>query len=390
MPSSCAAYNCSVRSKKGSGVKFHRFPKNEEIRQKWVTAMRRKDFNPSPTTVICSNHFKTEDYYLNPYRNKVLKEGAVPSIFNCPGLGPKIKTTKKKLITNATENTPNLDLTSAKGSGIFHVKEQHVEKHNVEEQCVEEQHAKGKHVEEQHIEGKHIEKQSVEEHVEKQNVEEQHVEEQHVKGKNIEKQNFEEQHVEENHVEKQNFEEQRIEEQHVKEQYVEEIHVVEQYQIPSTSEASPHNSNTIIQIQNFEEQHVEESHVEKQNFEEQRIEEQHVKEQYVEEIHVVEQYQIPSTSEASPHNSNIIITIRHESTPPPKFGTNVRKRKRFPIHVGDFEESDLECPVKRQQYWNVSQAVIQKYRKVNNYLHCKLSRSNKKINNLHDLFLKIL
>ncbi|XP_045460587.1 THAP domain-containing protein 1-like isoform X2 [Harmonia axyridis] len=339
MPSSCAAYNCSVRSKKGSGVKFHRFPKNEEIRQKWVTAMRRKDFNPSPTTVICSNHFKTEDYYLNPYRNKVLKEGAVPSIFNCPGLGPKIKTTKKKLITNATENTPNLDLTSAKGSGIFHVKEQHVEKHNVEEQCVEEQHAKGKHVEEQHIEGKHIEKQSVEEHVEKQNVEEQHVEEQHVKGKNIEKQNFEEQHVE---------------------------------------------------IQNFEEQHVEESHVEKQNFEEQRIEEQHVKEQYVEEIHVVEQYQIPSTSEASPHNSNIIITIRHESTPPPKFGTNVRKRKRFPIHVGDFEESDLECPVKRQQYWNVSQAVIQKYRKVNNYLHCKLSRSNKKINNLHDLFLKIL
>ncbi|KAG5891078.1 hypothetical protein JTB14_028281 [Gonioctena quinquepunctata] len=49
MPSSCATYNCVVRYKKGLDVKFHRFPKNELMRNNWVLAIRRKDYKPSAT-----------------------------------------------------------------------------------------------------------------------------------------------------------------------------------------------------------------------------------------------------------------------------------------------------------------------------------------------------
>ncbi|XP_045460820.1 THAP domain-containing protein 1-like [Harmonia axyridis] len=219
MPSSCASYNCVVRFKKESGVKFHRFPKNEVLKQKWVMAMRRKDYKPSATAVICSHHFKTEDYYINDYGTKKLKKGAIPSVFNFPNHLVKKENTRRKLIKDFTENTspvstvpniPNSNLTSTEGSGI---------------------------------------------------------------------------------------------------------------------------------------------------------------------IHVEEQLHIPSTS---------ITTVRHELTPL-KSETNIRKRKRNPVNVGDFEEKDLECPRKQNKYWNISQTVIKKYRKTNKYLHCKLHRRNKKITDLNSL-----
>ncbi|KAG5879059.1 hypothetical protein JTB14_019486 [Gonioctena quinquepunctata] len=49
MPSSCAAYNCVVRYKKGLDVKFHRFPKNELMRNNWVIALGEKTTKPTAT-----------------------------------------------------------------------------------------------------------------------------------------------------------------------------------------------------------------------------------------------------------------------------------------------------------------------------------------------------
>ena len=49
MGTTCAAYGCTNRGKKGSTVRFHKFPsiKRADLRKKWTLAMKRKDFSPS-------------------------------------------------------------------------------------------------------------------------------------------------------------------------------------------------------------------------------------------------------------------------------------------------------------------------------------------------------
>lgn len=46
--------------------------------------MRRLNYTPSNTAVICEKHFTIEDYEVNVHGNRVLKKGAVPSIFDFP------------------------------------------------------------------------------------------------------------------------------------------------------------------------------------------------------------------------------------------------------------------------------------------------------------------
>lgn len=40
---------------------FYRFPRNVELRQRWIDAVRRDNFVPSKTAVLCSAHFAEED-----------------------------------------------------------------------------------------------------------------------------------------------------------------------------------------------------------------------------------------------------------------------------------------------------------------------------------------
>ncbi|XP_037830583.1 THAP domain-containing protein 2-like isoform X2 [Kryptolebias marmoratus] len=94
MPDFCAAYGCSnERNEKTKklGVTFHRFPNDKERRQAWTTALRRKGFQPKDRTVVCSCHFKPEDFDRTRQTTR-LKEGAVPSVFKFPNrlskLGP--------------------------------------------------------------------------------------------------------------------------------------------------------------------------------------------------------------------------------------------------------------------------------------------------------------
>ena len=47
--------------------------------------MKRKDYNPGSTAVLCSEHFDPEkDYECNVHGNKVLRKGSIPSVFNFP------------------------------------------------------------------------------------------------------------------------------------------------------------------------------------------------------------------------------------------------------------------------------------------------------------------
>lgn len=70
-----------------------RFPKDEELRQKWSIALQRQNFVPSKSAVLCSQHFAEDVIDRTSLVSVRLREGAVPSIF--PAF-PKHKQPKAK------------------------------------------------------------------------------------------------------------------------------------------------------------------------------------------------------------------------------------------------------------------------------------------------------
>lgn len=59
------------------------FPRDPVQRNRWVVAMRRKNFVPSPGTRICNKHFTADQYQIRPNCNyELLKPDAVPSVFD--------------------------------------------------------------------------------------------------------------------------------------------------------------------------------------------------------------------------------------------------------------------------------------------------------------------
>lgn len=59
------------------------FPsKNNILLDKWVNALKRKNFKPTQWSRVCSEHFTEEDYVHRPDSNRpLLKIDSVPSIF---------------------------------------------------------------------------------------------------------------------------------------------------------------------------------------------------------------------------------------------------------------------------------------------------------------------
>lgn len=60
----CAVAGCSnhVRHQKDLDIKFHRFPKNSEIKLKWINACKRADSFSVDNARVCSVHFDDLDY----------------------------------------------------------------------------------------------------------------------------------------------------------------------------------------------------------------------------------------------------------------------------------------------------------------------------------------
>lgn len=86
----CSAVGCASRclpNSKLKGLTFHVFPTDENIKRKWVLAMKRLDVNaagiwePKKGDVLCSRHFKKTDFDRSAPNIK-LKPGVVPSIFD--------------------------------------------------------------------------------------------------------------------------------------------------------------------------------------------------------------------------------------------------------------------------------------------------------------------
>eukprot|EP00066_Takifugu_rubripes_P029108 XP_011618374.1 PREDICTED: THAP domain-containing protein 6-like [Takifugu rubripes] len=86
MPHSCAALSCSQRctaKTRSQGITFHRFPKDDKVRQQWEAALRRNSFTATPSSRLCSAHFIQEDFDRTGQTVR-LRAGAVPSLFNLP------------------------------------------------------------------------------------------------------------------------------------------------------------------------------------------------------------------------------------------------------------------------------------------------------------------
>ncbi|KAK3874885.1 hypothetical protein Pcinc_020204 [Petrolisthes cinctipes] len=73
---SCCAVGCKNRARRGS-VSFYLFPANQELREKWIAAVKRDGWQPTPYTRLCSNHFAKGHRDSNP-----LSPDFVPSIFH--------------------------------------------------------------------------------------------------------------------------------------------------------------------------------------------------------------------------------------------------------------------------------------------------------------------
>ncbi|XP_049907519.1 THAP domain-containing protein 6-like [Epinephelus moara] len=102
MPHFCSAFGCtnerSVKTKQ-KGITFHSFPKNTDRRRAWVAAVRRKDFVPSDSSVICSCHFRPEDFDRTGQTVR-LRDGVTPSVFNFPEYLCKVPSTSRSTRTS--------------------------------------------------------------------------------------------------------------------------------------------------------------------------------------------------------------------------------------------------------------------------------------------------
>lgn len=89
MPTRCVAVGCS-NTYSTPGTSFHMFPRNQEVRKLWVLAMRRENWQPTRSSMLCSAHFKKDDFVYDPSlaveapckMKRVLKHGSVPSAFS--------------------------------------------------------------------------------------------------------------------------------------------------------------------------------------------------------------------------------------------------------------------------------------------------------------------
>ncbi|KAG7160612.1 52 kDa repressor of the inhibitor of the protein kinase-like isoform X3 [Homarus americanus] len=93
MPSNCSVYGCNNTRKKttGSSIKYFRFPKEKQFRQRWIYSCCRADDINADSAVVCSIHFKECDYkddlkcrlleIERPKRQRTLRDDAVPSLF---------------------------------------------------------------------------------------------------------------------------------------------------------------------------------------------------------------------------------------------------------------------------------------------------------------------
>ncbi|XP_045465513.1 peroxynitrite isomerase THAP4-like [Harmonia axyridis] len=110
MVTTCCAFGCSNDHKKGSNIHFFRFPfKNPELLNKWISAVKRENWEPKAHSRICSVHFTESDYQIRPGAGyPLLKITAVPSLF--PAFSTHYKFSPKKARASEKQSSVGLEL----------------------------------------------------------------------------------------------------------------------------------------------------------------------------------------------------------------------------------------------------------------------------------------
>ncbi|MCJ8748442.1 hypothetical protein PDJAM_G00164910 [Pangasius djambal] len=107
MVQSCSAYGCKNRYHKDKDISFHKFPlARPDLCGKWVAAMKRRNFKPTKYSNICSQHF-TKDCFKRECNNRVLKENAVPSLFNINKLQMKAESLEEAITPELSFSLPS-------------------------------------------------------------------------------------------------------------------------------------------------------------------------------------------------------------------------------------------------------------------------------------------
>ncbi|XP_045912061.1 THAP domain-containing protein 6-like [Micropterus dolomieu] len=110
MPDFCAVYGCSNRHSlktRARGITFHLFPTTGKMRRQWELALRRDGFVASDRTLLCSEHFRSED---RTGQNVRLKDGVVPNILNFPAHLQRLVATRSTTTSGRVEDNLSMDL----------------------------------------------------------------------------------------------------------------------------------------------------------------------------------------------------------------------------------------------------------------------------------------
>ena len=88
MPFKCSVVHCCSGYSNGPSKVMFAFPKQDELRQKWVKFLNREAFTVTQSSRICIEHF--EEKYIIPHPSKTrlnMKLNPIPTI--CPSSIPK-------------------------------------------------------------------------------------------------------------------------------------------------------------------------------------------------------------------------------------------------------------------------------------------------------------
>ncbi|XP_041864920.1 THAP domain-containing protein 6-like [Melanotaenia boesemani] len=111
MPGSCAAWGCKNRhtvQTRLRGITFHKFPKEAKLRKQWEIALRRKGFSASEYSLLCSEHFKPEDFDRTGQTVR-LRDGTKPSVFSLPTHLQKKVTTRTTQTSRKAEESLSVE-----------------------------------------------------------------------------------------------------------------------------------------------------------------------------------------------------------------------------------------------------------------------------------------
>ncbi|XP_024136787.1 THAP domain-containing protein 1 [Oryzias melastigma] len=124
----CSAKNCVNRHCKDSSLHFFRFPLRDPERLKmWLLNINRKDWIPSTSSRLCSQHFEKDQIILNRYGLSRLKSNAVPTIFNIPN-AKKMEASACPYIAVLIKEEEIIDESSLASTSLAHTEHNYVNK----------------------------------------------------------------------------------------------------------------------------------------------------------------------------------------------------------------------------------------------------------------------